>query len=117
MNAPLSRAESSALAMEYAEHVFSHMQPRKHCEEESEHATPYEVAQAINRHLFRFDSGDLCEIVGENFDAINDALKDNDLLQVGKLIQDARRTLIAQLANDSLYPAGTKHITAAMVHA
>lgn len=110
----------SAQAMQTAERVFLDIEAREvnraTREIDSDMATPYEVAQAINRHLFRFDSGDLCEIVGENFDAINEALKDNDLLQVGKLIQDARRALIAQLANDSLYP-GPGYITAAMVHA
>lgn len=84
---------------------------------EPQEATQYEISQAINKHVFAFDLCDLEMIVGENFSAINDALKDGDLLQVGQIIQDARRTLIARLVNDSLYPAGTNYITAAMVHA
>ena len=116
MNAVTSQ---SALAMQTAERVYMEMdmlQRRTEREAELDTYRPYQIAQVINRYAFAFDSGDLTDITGENFEAINDALKDGDLLLVGKIIQDARKEYIAQLASQELY-GRPGVITAAMVHA
>lgn len=77
-------------------------------------ATQYEITQAINKHVFAFDADDLQTIVGEIFDALNAALKDGDLLEVGHIIQRERRSLIASRASIAVYGrAGV--ITADMV--
>ena len=66
-------------------------------------ATQYEITQAINKHVFAFDADDCQTIVGENFEDINNALKDGDPLDVGQIIQIARRQLIADRASIAVY--------------
>lgn len=77
-------------------------------------ATQYEITQAINKHVFAFEADDLWLIVSEHFDAINDALKDGDLLEVGRIIQEQRRAMIASCASHAVYGRGGV-ITAQMV--
>ena len=77
-------------------------------------ATQYERTQAINKHVFAFDDDDLMNIVSEKFEAIHDALKDGDLLEVGHIIQQERRELIASRASHAVYGRGGV-ITSSMV--
>jgi len=78
-------------------------------------ATQFEITQAINKHVFAFDSDDMQQIVIESFDDINRALLDGDEMEAGRIIQVRRRALIAQRASMSVY-GKPDVITADQVH-
>jgi hypothetical protein len=63
----------------------------------------FEISEVIGRHAARFDACDYGDIAATFADAINDAIRDGDLLEVGRIIAEARKQRIADLASRELY--------------
>lgn len=62
-----------------------------------------EITEALGRHAARFDACDYGDIAATCADAIDAALRDGDLLEVGRIMSDAKKQRIADLASRELY--------------
>lgn len=59
-----------------------------------QYVTDSQWAEATHRHMKSFDRDDLSDLAWENAAAILEALKDNDLAEVGQIVAMARARMV-----------------------